>query len=96
MFVQDAGLICQPTASVRNADTKGNPALNGKTISAHVKVFIAYFGSSLPSHKDTDQEWTAQKCLCSIIIKDNVRCAKASYAPATYFTAEIRADDRQG
>ncbi|KAG1905137.1 DNA polymerase subunit Cdc27-domain-containing protein [Suillus fuscotomentosus] len=36
--LRDAGLICQPTASVRNADTKGNPGLNGKIISAHVKI----------------------------------------------------------
>ncbi|KAG2341908.1 hypothetical protein BDR05DRAFT_964981 [Suillus weaverae] len=36
--LRDAGLICQPTVSVRNTDTKGNPALNGKIIGKHVKT----------------------------------------------------------
>ncbi|KAG1804438.1 DNA polymerase subunit Cdc27-domain-containing protein [Suillus subaureus] len=36
--LRDAGLICQPTVSVRNTDTKGNPALNGKIIGEHVKT----------------------------------------------------------
>jgi DNA polymerase delta subunit 3 len=53
MFGQDAGLICQPTVSVRNTDTKGNPALNGKIIGKHVKVVLEYFSSSSRSHKGT-------------------------------------------
>lgn len=36
--LRDAGLICQPTVSVRNTDTKCNPALNGKIIGEHVKT----------------------------------------------------------
>ncbi|KAG0700166.1 DNA polymerase subunit Cdc27-domain-containing protein [Suillus ampliporus] len=49
--LRDAGLICQPTVDVRNIDAKGNSAFNGKIISAHVKVVLEYFSSSLPSHK---------------------------------------------
>ncbi|KAG1852744.1 DNA polymerase subunit Cdc27 [Suillus subluteus] len=36
--IRDAGLICQPTVSVRTTDAKGNPALNGKIIGEHVKT----------------------------------------------------------
>ncbi|KAG1718401.1 DNA polymerase subunit Cdc27-domain-containing protein [Suillus lakei] len=36
--LRDAGLICQPTVNVRSTDTKGNPAVNGKIIGAHVKT----------------------------------------------------------
>ncbi|KIK43144.1 hypothetical protein CY34DRAFT_804148 [Suillus luteus UH-Slu-Lm8-n1] len=37
-ILRDPALICLPTVSVRNTDTKGNPVLNGKIIGEHVKV----------------------------------------------------------
>ncbi|KAG1759461.1 DNA polymerase subunit Cdc27-domain-containing protein [Suillus occidentalis] len=37
-ILRDPALICLPTVSVRNTDTKGNPALNGKIIGEHVKA----------------------------------------------------------
>ncbi|KAG2071181.1 hypothetical protein BDR04DRAFT_1098917 [Suillus decipiens] len=36
--LRDAGLICQPTLSVWDTDTKSNPVLNGKVIGEHVKT----------------------------------------------------------
>ncbi|KAG1718954.1 hypothetical protein EDB19DRAFT_1837272 [Suillus lakei] len=36
--LRDTGMMCQPTVSVRNTDTKGNPALNGKIIGARLKT----------------------------------------------------------
>ncbi|OJA15848.1 hypothetical protein AZE42_09897 [Rhizopogon vesiculosus] len=35
---RDAYLVCEPTASVRDIDAKGNPALNGKIIGTHIKA----------------------------------------------------------
>ncbi|KAG2062548.1 hypothetical protein BDR04DRAFT_1165020 [Suillus decipiens] len=38
----DAGLICQPTISVWDTDTKSNPMLNRKVISEHVEVILIF------------------------------------------------------
>ncbi|KAG2141137.1 DNA polymerase subunit Cdc27-domain-containing protein [Suillus bovinus] len=51
--LRDAGLICHPTVSVRNADIKGNPALNGKIIGEHVKIRNPKNVSAASSSKTT-------------------------------------------